>query len=148
MTTGVVSRYVFRDNIKETVHVRAHAAVCAVCLVSLPRLWYGPVRHSNVSDRPSSDVLVVVRFTRVIFGIIINRWFWPVAADTAMDYYKMCQRFGLNSVPSPDGRFTIDELIGEGTYGEVFRARDTLTGNDNIAFGPFRGSRVSGYGQL
>ncbi|XP_060877961.1 myosin-IIIb-like [Metopolophium dirhodum] len=45
-----------------------------------------------------------------------------------MDYYRMCQRFGLNSVPSPDGRFTIDELIGEGTYGEVFRAKDTTTG--------------------
>lgn len=45
-----------------------------------------------------------------------------------MDYYRMCQRFGLNSVPSPDGRFTIDELIGEGTYGEVFRAKDTVTG--------------------
>jgi len=40
----------------------------------------------------------------------------------------MCQRFGLKSVPSPDGRFTIDELIGEGTYGEVFRAKDTVTG--------------------
>jgi len=46
-----------------------------------------------------------------------------------MDYYRMCQRFGLSSVPSPDGRFTIDELIGEGTYGEVFRAKDTTTGN-------------------
>lgn len=51
-----------------------------------------------------------------------------------MDYYKMCQRFGLDSVPSPDGRFTIDELIGEGTYGEVFKAKDTVTGNNMICY--------------
>jgi myosin III len=60
-----------------------------------------------------------------------------------MDYYRMCQRFGLNSVPSPDGRFTIDELIGEGTYGEVFRAKDTTSGKrlpkliNNIGIWPY-----------
>ncbi|XP_050542382.1 myosin-IIIb-like isoform X1 [Daktulosphaira vitifoliae] len=45
-----------------------------------------------------------------------------------VDYNRLCQRFELDAVLSPEGLFTIDELIGEGTYGEVFRAKDNRTG--------------------
>jgi len=92
-----------------------------------------------VSARPSRSHYssVASARTRVDFGR--RRWRlrprrivsvkWSVfAADTAMDYHRLCQRFGLDSVPSPNGRFTINELVGEGTYGEVFKAKDNVTG--------------------
>jgi myosin-3 len=31
-------------------------------------------------------------------------------------------------VPPPGDRFVLQDLVGEGTYGEVYSARDTVTG--------------------
>ncbi|XP_034246808.1 myosin-IIIb-like [Thrips palmi] len=45
-----------------------------------------------------------------------------------MTYRGMSQRVHFESLPSPVERFALKELIGEGTYGDVYSAKDNLTG--------------------
>ncbi|KAK6642740.1 hypothetical protein RUM43_004242 [Polyplax serrata] len=44
-----------------------------------------------------------------------------------MAYQGLSRHINLEATPSPGDRFTLMELIGEGTYGEVFSARDNDT---------------------
>lgn len=43
-------------------------------------------------------------------------------------YAGLSQHIEFNRLPAPNDRFELQDLIGEGTYGEVFSARDKLTG--------------------
>jgi serine/threonine protein kinase len=45
-----------------------------------------------------------------------------------MAYHGLSQHVNFEELPSPGDRFTLQDLIGEGTYGEVYSARDTVTG--------------------
>ncbi|CAH0392594.1 unnamed protein product [Bemisia tabaci] len=44
-----------------------------------------------------------------------------------MAYRGLSRHVDIEGLPSPGNRFTLQELIGEGTYGEVFCALDTTT---------------------
>lgn len=46
----------------------------------------------------------------------------------AMAYRGLSKEVNLDALPEPGTRFNLQELIGEGTYGEVYSARDTTTG--------------------
>lgn len=46
-----------------------------------------------------------------------------------MTYQRLCQFANISSLPDPSDKYKLDERIGEGTYGEVFRAFDLETGN-------------------
>lgn len=46
-----------------------------------------------------------------------------------MTYQRLCQFANIFSLPDPSDKYKLDERIGEGTYGEVFRAFDLETGN-------------------
>ncbi|XP_046413203.1 myosin-IIIb-like isoform X2 [Neodiprion fabricii] len=46
---------------------------------------------------------------------------------TNMAYHGLSQHLNFDSLPDPDERFSLQELIGEGTYGEVYSARDKTT---------------------
>lgn len=43
---------------------------------------------------------------------------------TNMAYQGLSQHLDFDAIPDPDERFSLQELIGEGTYGEVYSARD------------------------
>ena len=45
-----------------------------------------------------------------------------------MTYRGLSRHVNLDALPAPGDRFTLHELIGEGTYGEVFSAKDNVTG--------------------
>ncbi|XP_075216273.1 myosin-IIIb-like isoform X1 [Lycorma delicatula] len=45
-----------------------------------------------------------------------------------MSYRGISRHVDVESLQEPGSRFTLQELIGEGTYGEVYSARDTVTG--------------------
>ncbi|KAJ9598119.1 hypothetical protein L9F63_026776, partial [Diploptera punctata] len=55
-----------------------------------------------------------------------------------MSYHGLSQHVNFEELPAPGDRFVLQELIGEGTYGEVYSARDTITGKL-----PFMSSPVS-----
>lgn len=44
-----------------------------------------------------------------------------------MAYHGLSQHLNFDAIPDPDKRFSLQELIGEGTYGEVYSARDKKT---------------------
>ncbi|XP_012256582.2 myosin-IIIb-like isoform X3 [Athalia rosae] len=46
---------------------------------------------------------------------------------TSMAYHGLSQHLDFDAIPDPDERFALLELIGEGTYGEVYSARDKQT---------------------
>jgi serine/threonine protein kinase len=46
-----------------------------------------------------------------------------------MAYNGLSQHVNFEELPAPGDRFVLQDLIGEGTYGEVYSARDTVTGN-------------------
>ncbi|XP_066603378.1 myosin-IIIb-like isoform X2 [Prorops nasuta] len=48
---------------------------------------------------------------------------------TNMAYHGLSQHVNFDAIPDPGDRFTLEELIGEGTYGEVYCARDNETGS-------------------
>lgn len=45
-----------------------------------------------------------------------------------MSYRGISRHVDVESLQEPGTRFTLLELIGEGTYGEVYSARDTVNG--------------------
>lgn len=45
-----------------------------------------------------------------------------------MAYAGLSQHIDFNKLPAPSKRFELQHLIGEGTYGEVFSAKDKQTG--------------------
>jgi myosin-3 len=45
-----------------------------------------------------------------------------------MAYHGLSQHVKFEELPAPGDRFVLQDLIGEGTYGEVHSARDTVTG--------------------
>lgn len=45
-----------------------------------------------------------------------------------MAYIGLSQHIDFENLPSPDKRFELLELIGEGTYGEVYSAKDKKLG--------------------
>jgi myosin-3 len=45
-----------------------------------------------------------------------------------MAYNGLSQHVKFEELPAPGDRFVLQDLIGEGTYGEVYSARDTVTG--------------------
>lgn len=45
-----------------------------------------------------------------------------------MSYMGMSQHIDFDSLPDPNTRFELLEIIGEGTYGEVYAAKDHETG--------------------
>lgn len=46
-----------------------------------------------------------------------------------MAYHGLSQHVNFDVIPDPGERFQLEELIGEGTYGEVYAAYDKKTGN-------------------
>ncbi|XP_033323906.2 myosin-IIIb isoform X1 [Megalopta genalis] len=48
---------------------------------------------------------------------------------TNMAYHGLSQHVNFELIPDPDDRFTLEELIGEGTYGEVYSAHCKETGS-------------------
>lgn len=46
-----------------------------------------------------------------------------------MAYHGLSQHVNFDAIPDPGERFQLEELIGEGTYGEVYAAYDKETGN-------------------
>lgn len=45
-----------------------------------------------------------------------------------MAYVGLSQHIDFNRLPVPTDRFELQHLIGEGTYGEVFSAKDKVSG--------------------
>lgn len=45
-----------------------------------------------------------------------------------MAYAGLSQHIKFDKIPPPENRFNLQNLIGEGTYGEVYSAKDTKTG--------------------
>lgn len=45
-----------------------------------------------------------------------------------MSYTGLSEHIDFDALPDPSGRIRLDEVIGEGTYGEVYRAFDLETG--------------------
>lgn len=43
-------------------------------------------------------------------------------------YHGISRHINFTQLPSPEGRFQLTEIIGEGTYGEVYHAKDIKTG--------------------
>lgn len=43
-------------------------------------------------------------------------------------YVGLSQHIDFGRLPCPGNRFELNELIGEGTYGEVYSAKDKLSG--------------------
>lgn len=52
----------------------------------------------------------------------------PPAGPLTMSYLGLSEHIDFESLPNPGGRIRLDEVIGEGTYGEVFRAFDLEMG--------------------
>lgn len=52
----------------------------------------------------------------------------PSTAATMSAYVGLSQHIDFGRLPAPKDRFELLDLIGEGTYGEVFSARDRNTG--------------------
>ncbi|KAJ8686367.1 hypothetical protein QAD02_022161 [Eretmocerus hayati] len=50
----------------------------------------------------------------------------------SMAYRGLSQHVNFDVIPDPEDRFSLEELIGEGTYGEVYSARDKET-EDRVA---------------
>jgi myosin-3 len=50
-----------------------------------------------------------------------------------MSYLGLSEHIDFESLPNPGGRIRLDEVIGEGTYGEVFRAFDLEIGMLNAS---------------
>lgn len=50
----------------------------------------------------------------------------------AMAYRGLSRHVDLEALPEPGARFSLQELIGEGTYGEVYSARETVTGESTV----------------
>ncbi|XP_020280531.1 myosin-IIIb-like isoform X2 [Pseudomyrmex gracilis] len=48
---------------------------------------------------------------------------------TNMAYHGLSQHVNFDVIPDPGERFRLEEMIGEGTYGEVYAAYDKETGN-------------------
>ncbi|XP_017794743.1 PREDICTED: myosin-IIIb-like isoform X2 [Habropoda laboriosa] len=48
---------------------------------------------------------------------------------TNMAYHGLSQHVNFDVIPDPGDRFVLEELIGEGTYGEVYSAQCNETGN-------------------
>jgi len=48
---------------------------------------------------------------------------------TNMAYHGLSQHVNFDVIPDPGERFRLEELIGEGTYGEVYAAYDKKTSN-------------------
>jgi myosin-3 len=46
---------------------------------------------------------------------------------TAMAYRGLSQHVNFDTIPDPKDRFALEELIGEGTYGEVYSAHNKET---------------------
>lgn len=46
--------------------------------------------------------------------------------------YRGLSRHLNFELPAPGDRFVLQDLIGEGTYGEVYSARDTVTGKCSL----------------
>lgn len=51
-----------------------------------------------------------------------------VLFQNKMSYVGLSQHIDFNHLPVPTDRFELQHLIGEGTYGEVFSARDKVSG--------------------
>lgn len=49
-----------------------------------------------------------------------------------MAYRGLSRHVDLEALPEPGARFSLQELIGEGTYGEVYSARETVTGESTV----------------
>lgn len=47
-------------------------------------------------------------------------------------YRNLSQVVNVLSLPEPGGRFQLLQVIGEGTYGEVYAAHDTATGTASL----------------
>lgn len=46
------------------------------------------------------------------------------------DYYDgLSRHINFATLSSPSENFELNEIIGEGTYGEVYSAKETATGN-------------------
>ena len=45
-----------------------------------------------------------------------------------MAYVGLSQHIDFNRLPVPTDRFELQHLIGEGTYGEVYSAKDKVSG--------------------
>lgn len=44
-------------------------------------------------------------------------------------YHGLSQHVDFDQLAAPGQRFTLEQVVGEGTYGEVYCARDQDTGN-------------------
>ncbi len=62
-------------------------------------------------------------------GITISLLFRP-EPDVTLAYSGLSSVIEVDKLPDPGQRFTIERLIGEGTYGEVHEAFDTETGKE------------------
>lgn len=51
-----------------------------------------------------------------------------------MAYVGLSEHVDFEKLPDPSGRLRLDEVIGEGTYGEVYQAFDLETGTFSFAF--------------
>lgn len=49
-----------------------------------------------------------------------------------MAYRGLSRHVDFEALSEPGNRFTLQDLIGEGTYGEVYSARDTTTGKHEL----------------
>jgi serine/threonine protein kinase len=50
----------------------------------------------------------------------------------AMSYAGLSAHVDLDSRPDPTGKFKLKQVIGEGTYGEVYSAVDLATGEPDL----------------
>ena len=75
-------------------------------------------------------------FNQCISRVLICSSSWSPSVDKSkssrMSYMGISQHIDFDNLPDPNTRFELLEIIGEGTYGEVFAAKDHDTGKDYL----------------
>jgi hypothetical protein len=85
--------------------------------------WFDVVKSRKFEVRKSRD-RCILETDEPLFSSGLN-------SRLKMAYRELSRHLNFE-LPAPGDRFVLQDLIGEGTYGEVYSARDTATGKCKV----------------